>query len=210
MDIKAAFAKVFAENRDLKRQVADLHAEYASWRKSMEGASHSVWDEINALPGRRVYFNLVATLDFTISVDGQRGQAMNFSVSQDGPFIQTAYPIAMWKPSAPNNATNFGLWSPVYSWPLATQQNATGDRIDLSYEINSGGSQRMFQNLAAPPLLSRPDAVLPLPQPTIFQPNENIQFFPTFEKITFDGTVGVPTTGGTLVVLLPGFKCANQ
>lgn len=165
-------------------------------------------DEIEAIPGRRIFYHLVGSVDFTAASAGTRGTPIQFLVSQDGSFIQTHYPVAIWRPSTPSNATNFGRWRPVYSWPLPTQELG-GDIIDISYEIIDAGAQRNFQNQALPPLLSRPDALLPLPKETLFTPNATIQFVPTFEAINFDGAASVPTTGGTLVVALPGYRCVN-
>lgn len=169
----------------------------------------SLADEIESIPGRRIFYHFVGTLDFTAASAGLRGQPIQFLVSQDGAFIQTHYPIAIWRPSAPSSATNFGRWRPVYSWPLPTQE-VGGDVIDISYEIIDAGAQRNFQNQAVPPLLSRPDALLPLPKETLFAPNATIQFVPTFEAINFDAAAATPTTGGTLVVALPGYRCVNQ
>ena len=83
------------------------------------------------------------------------------------------------------------------------------DLIDISWEIVSGGSQRNFQNLPVPPFFSRPDAALPLPVPTLFNPNEVIQFFPTFNNIAFSSS-GTATTGGLLSVALPGYRIVNM
>lgn len=171
--------------------------------------TRSITDEIDAIPGRRIYYHLVGSADFTAASAGTRGQAVQFLVSQDGAFIQTHYPVAMWLPSAPTNATNFGRWRPIYSWPLPTQE-VGGDVIDISWEVIDAGTQRNFQNQAAPPVLSRPDVLLPLPVPTMFAPNATIQFVPTYEAVNFDAASAVPTTGGQLVVALPGYRIVNQ
>ena len=189
--------------RQLKAQVDDLIKACVDRPKTLE-------EEIESIEGRRIYYNLVDTLDFTILQDGQRFNALTFQVSQDGPFIMTAYPLVIWRPTAPTNATNFGQWSPVYSWPVPTQQKTTQDSIDLSYELFDGGSQRAFQNEAAPPLFSRPDYYAPTPRPVIFAPNAVINFYPTFQDIFFDSSADEPTTGGTLVVKLPGYRVVNM
>ena len=169
-------------------------------------------DEIDSIPGRRIAYTLVGTQDFTTTQDNTRAGAINMQISQDGPFVMTHYPVAMWRPSLPTNATNFGKWRPVYTWPLEAQQiTAAGtltDVIDISYEIVDGGSQRNFQNLAAPPILSRPDELHRLPCPTMFAPNSTVQFFPTYNDIAFGGAVA--TTTGTLVVGLPGYRVVNM
>ena len=96
----------------------------------------------------------------------------------------THYPVVMWRPSEPVTAARFGRWRPVTSWPLPDQA-INDDVIDLSWELVDGGSQRNFQNLAANPSFSRPDLALPLAVPTLFAPNTTIQFFPTYESISF-------------------------
>lgn len=165
--------------------------------------------EIDAIPGRRIFYHLVGSVPFTAAQAGTRGQPISFVLSQDGSFIQTHYPVAMWLPNAPSSATNFGRWRPIYSWPLPTQE-VGGDVIDISYEMIDAGSQRNFQNEAAPPLLSRPDVLLPLPVPTLYGTNANLQFVPTYQAINFDAAAATPTTGGLLVVALPGYRCVNM
>ena len=115
----------------------------------------------------------------------------------------SAVPALYWR------ATNLGKWSPPTSWPLPLQQNVVQDNIDLSYEFFDGGSQRAFNNEVAAPLFSRPDNLAPLPVPTLFAPNANIQFIPTYEDIFFDAIAAVPATGGQLVVTLPGYRIVN-
>ncbi len=190
--------------------IAKLAREHGELMRQLESQPRSISEEIDSIPGRRIFYNFVDRIDFDISNDGLRGEPLNFLVSQDGPFIATHYPMVAWLPSAPATATNFGQWSPVTSWPLPTQQNTDQDRIDLSYEVIDGGSQRNFQNAAAGPVFSRPDNAVPLPCPTLFAPNTVIQIFPTYENILFDPTATVPTTAGTLVVTIPGHKKVNH
>lgn len=176
----------------------------------------NILEEVESIPGRRIYYNLVAQTTFTIAQNGRRGQPAQALVSQDGPFIQTHYPFALWRPSAPATATNFGLWRPVSAYPLPDQATpASGnfdldeDIISISYEVTDAGSQRNFQNAAAPPILSTPDNLVPLPVPTLFTPNSTVQFFPTYESIRFSNGV-VPPTDGVLVVAFPGYRIANM
>ena len=208
-NVQAFLSKIAAEHRQMKAQLGEVLKEYAAFRKACEDAPKSITAELDSIPGRRIFYNLSQTLDFTTADAGTRAQPMSFLVSQDGPFVMTHYPLVIWRPSAPANATNFGAWQPVASWPLPTQDLTAGDRIDLSYEFVSGGSQRNFNNLPAGPLFSRPDAFAPLPVPTLFAPNETIQFIPTFERIFF-AAPAVPTTGGTLQVTLPGYRIVNM
>lgn len=164
-------------------------------------------DEIEAIKGRRIFYNLVGQQTFTSSNDGARGNPINMLVSQDGPFVLMGYPLVLWRSSLPSNATDFGRWRPVCSAYLPTQQLTT-NFVDISWELTDGGSQRNFQNLASAPLFSRPDAVLPLPKPTLFAPNTTIQFIPTYQDIFLAGAT--PTTEGTLVVALPGYRIVQM
>jgi hypothetical protein len=199
--LNAKLNKVVAEH-------AQISHDYKSFVKACEDQPRSITEEIDSIPGRRIFYNLTAVQNFTIAQLGVRGANMNFLVSQDGPYIMTHYPLVIWKPNLPAGATNLGMWSAVSSWPIPTQQAAAPDRIDLSWEFTDAGSQRNFQNQTAGPLFSRPDNVVPLPVPTIFSPNTTIQFTPLFEDIFFAGPA-TPTTGGELVVTLPGYRIAN-
>jgi len=174
-----------------------------------DSSPRTIQEEIDALPGRRIFYQLSGRQSFTIAQDGTRNEAISFAVSQDGPFVMTAFPVVTWKPNAPNNATNFGQWSPPYSWPLPAQESATQDRIDLSWEFFDGGAQRAFNNEVSAPLFSGPTHKEKLPVPTLFAPNSNIQFIPTYEDIFFNTLAGIPATGGQLVVTLPGYRIVN-
>lgn len=190
----------------LEQQFAQLKGAY----DALKGQAHvkTTEEEIDEIPGRRIMFNLSGTQTFTTAQAQTQGDPITMQVSQDGPFIWTAYPQVMWKPNAPENATNLGRWRPVYSWPLPDQV-LDDDIIDLSWQMNDGGSQRNFQNEVANPTFSRPDLVLPLPKPVIFTPNSVIQFIPTYEAINFGTAPAVDTTGGILRVTLLGYKIAN-
>jgi len=190
-----------------KNELIRTKQELEKVRAMAAARPRTVTEEIDAIPGRRIYFTLSQVQDFTIAQNHQRGTQMSFLVSQDGPFIQTHYPLAMWRPNAPAATTNFGRWRPVSSWPLPTQV-VGADIIDLSYEVSDGGSQRNFQNLpVSAGLLSRPDNLIPLPVPTLYTPNTPIQLTPTYENILFDSAI--PPTGGTLVIGLPGYRIVN-
>jgi hypothetical protein len=183
---------------------------YEEFIKACEDQPRSITQEIDSIPGRRIFYTLSDRLSFDVTQDGLRGTPLTFLISQDGPFIATHYPFVIWKPNSPATATNFGRWSPPSSWPLPAQEFADQDAIDLSWETVDSGSQRNFQNEAVGPIFSRPDNLIPLPVPTLFAPNTVIQFFPTFERIFFDSTAAVPTDGGELVVGWPGYKIVNM
>lgn len=183
---------------------------YEELIRACESQPQSITKEIDALNGRRIFYNLAGTLDFTAAQNGLRAQPISYLISQDGAFIATHYPLVMWRPSAPTNADNLGAWSPVGSWPLPTQEVANLDIIDLSYEVVDTGSQRNFQNEAAGPVFSRPDNLIPLPVPTLFSPASTIQFFATFNRIFFNPDSDNPTTAGKLVVTFPGYRVVNM
>lgn len=203
--------------RILANKVANLQAavdqcttKYSEFVQACNDQPRSITAEIDAIPGRRIFYNFIAQIAFTAAQDGTRGAPLQWLVSQDGPFIQTHYPCVAWYPNAPDTATDLGRWRPVYSWPLPTQELGA-DIIDMSYEMIDSGSQRNFQNAASPPMFSRFDAALPLPVPTLFAPNTTIQMFPTYNNILFsDQGEGVDTTGGLLVAYLPGYKIVNM
>lgn len=165
-------------------------------------------DELEKIPGRRIFHTLVGSQTFTTSQDGQRTTPITFEVSQDGPFIMTHYPVCGWRSSAPSTATDFGRWRPVTTWPLPDQVIDT-NIIDISYEMSDSGSGRNMQNDIPVPglLISHPGNLQLLPKPTYFRPNTVITFTPTYNDITFAGST--PTTEGTLVISLPGYKIVN-
>lgn len=184
----------------LEKRVADL----AGSKRPL-----SVEDEINLIPGRRVAYNAVGSVTFVATDTGKAGDPVIIQLSQDGPFIQTGYPFAIWKPTAPTNADNLGRWSPVSTWPLPTQEFTNGDVIDISYDWNDGGSDRAFQTSSVPPVLSRPDVIHPLPQWMLWTPNSTIKITPTYERIVFRTAPTNDTTEGQLFFVCPGFKIAN-
>lgn len=207
--LKKIVSQMAAAQRQLRDENTKLKSEWTALRRAIEEQPKSLTEEIDSIPGRRIFYQLSDRQQFDIGQDGDRGQPLNFLVSQDGGFIMTHYPLVTWKPVGPEGATNLGFWRPVSHWPLPTQQYG-GDIVDLSYEMVDGGAQRNFQNepAGAGPF-SRPDNFVPLPVPTLFAPNAVIQFFPTFERILFDQQVEVPTEVGELSVVLPGYRIVN-
>jgi hypothetical protein len=195
------------------RRVVTLEQQFQQLKGALDilknGSVKTTEQEIDEIPGRRVMYNLSGTQEFDATDAGRVADPITFQVSQDGPFIWTAYPLVMWKPNAPDSATQFGQWRPIYSWPLPAQEIG-GDHIDLSWQMNDGGSQRNFQNEVANPIFSRPDLAIPLPKPVVFAPNAVIQFIPTYESIFFDTAAATDTTGGLLRVTLLGYRCANM
>jgi len=174
---------------------------------AMQSRPRSIQEEIDAIEGRRIEGTLSGEVTFTAADVGQRAAPIVFQVSQDGPFVMTHYPMALWYPSEPSNATNLGRWRPVSTFPLPSQVVDT-DIIDIMYELNDGGSQRLGQNAPRGPLLSRPDNIVPTPIPTLWSPNAAIIFQPTYLALTWNANV--PPTQGVLHVDLIGYRIVNM
>lgn len=166
----------------------------------------SVAEEIDSIPGRRIEACLCGTQLFDANDLGQRGQPVIMQVPQDGPFIQTHYPMVLWRPTAPDNATNLDRWRPISTFPLPDQVVDT-DIIDILYEMQDGGNGRLFQNEARGPLLSRPDNIVPVPVPTLWAPNTSVNFIPTYLAQTWDAAT--PPTQGQIHVTIPGYHIVN-
>lgn len=172
----------------------------------LQSRPRSVAEEIDAIEGRRMEGTLSGEVEFTVNDLGQRGNPVTMQVSQDGPFVMTHYPMVLWRPSAPDDATNLGRWRPVSTFPLPDQVVDT-DIIDIMYELQDGGNQRLLQNEPRGPLLSRPDNIVPCPVPTLWSPNSVVQLIPTYLALTWDGAT--PPTAGILHVDIPGYRIVN-
>ncbi len=195
--------------RKLSEQVVAMRAQHVLMVQQMNSAAmrpRTITEEIDAISGRRIEYVLNDEQEFTAAQVGQRGQALTMTVSQDGPFIMTHYPMLLWRPSAPSNTPNLGFWRPVSTFPLPDQVVDT-DIIDLMYEMVDGGNNRNFQSGPRGPILSRPDNMVPLPVPTMFSPNSTIQVIPTFNAITFNSSPAA--TEGILHVDLIGYRIVN-
>lgn len=192
---KAAIQKTGQQVMALYRVIGEL-----------QSRPRSVSEEIDALEGRRLEGTLSGEIEFTAADLGQRANPIVMTVSQDGPFIQTHYPMVVWRPSAPEDATNLGRWRPVSTFPLPDQVVDT-DIIDIMYEMQDGGNQRLLQNEPRGPLLSRPDNIVPTPVPTLWSPGTTVLFIPTYLDFTWDAAT--PPTAGILHVDIPGYRIAN-
>ena len=209
----ATQATIQAQARILKKLAAALQqaqGRIAGLEDNVRDAlsrPRSPTEVIDSIPGRRIESMLSGEIDFDINSQGRVGLPVTIQVSQDGPFVATHYPMVLWRVSAPDTATNLGFWRPVTTFPLPDQVIDT-DVIDLQYQIVDGGAQRNFQNNPRGPIFSRPDVLQPLPMPTLWAPNSVIQFIPTYQRITFNGS---PTaaTGGVLHVDIPGYRIVN-
>lgn len=200
-------AQVAGALRMLQTQIKSIQQQHAIIIAAMNNRPRSITEEIDAISGRRLDYVFADESTFTTADEGQVAQALTFTVSQDGPFIMTHYPMALWRPSAPDDATNIGRWRPVSSFPLPDQVYDT-DIIDLMYQMKDGGTGRLLQSASRGPIFSRPDNMVPLPVPTLFAPNAVIEFLPVFNQITFNGDP-TPPTEGILHVDLIGYRIVN-
>jgi hypothetical protein len=207
--IEQNLSKISAALRILDKRSGQLQSvvqQQAALLAELQTRPRTITEEIDQIPGRRIETVLSGEVTFDLTDEGKRGNPILIQVSQDGPFIMTHYPMALWRPTLPTTATNFERWRPVSTYPLPDQVVDT-DIIDLLYEMQDGGSQRNFQNAPRGPLLSRPDNVVPCAVPTLWSPNSAIAFFPTYNKITWDSVI--PPTQGTLHVDLIGYRIVN-
>ena len=195
--------KTLAQNNMMQGRIQALEDHI----RELLSRPQSPTEAIDAIPGRRIESVLSGTVDFDITQKGQKGNPITIVVSQDGPFVATHFPLCLWTPTAPSTATDLGLWRPVTTFPLPTQVVGT-DIVDLLYEIIDGGAQRNFQNNPRGPIFSRPDALQPLPVPTLWAPNSTIQFVPTYQMITFNGSP-TPPTAGRLRADFIGYRIVN-
>ncbi len=192
-------------DRRLNQAVGVIQQQQAQIQ-SLMSRPRTITEEIDRIPGRRIETVLSGEVAFDSNDEGNRGNPILIQVSQDGPFIMTHYPMALWRPSAPSNTTNLDRWRPVSSFPLPDQVVDT-DIIDIMYELADGGSQRNFQNAPRGPLFSRPDNLVPCAVPTLWAPNAAIQFTPTYLSFTFDS--GTAPTAGILHVDFIGYRIVN-
>ena len=192
--------------RNYKTAIEALRGQVAGLLATMGNRPLTVQEEIDAIEGRRMEGTLSGEIEFTEDDIGQRAAPVTMQVSQDGPFVMTHYPMVVWRPSAPDNATNLGRWRPVSTFPLPDQVVDT-DIIDILYEMQDGGNSRLLQNEPRGPLLSRPDNIVPCPVPTLWSPNSVVLFTPTFLSMTWDSAV--PPTAGILHVDIPGYRIVN-
>ncbi len=198
-------ASIQALNRRLNQAVNVINQQQQALAQLM-ARPRTITEEIDRIPGRRIETIYSGEVTFTEDDVSRRANPILIQISQDGPFIMTHYPMVLWRPTAPTDATNLNRWRPVSSFPLPTQQVGT-DIIDIGYELQDGGSQRNFQNAMRGPVLSRPDNLVPCAVPTLWAPNAAIQFTPTYLSVTWDSAD--PPTQGTLHVDLIGYRIVN-
>lgn len=206
MAVDPQTAAVIRTHKDAITSLQQQLAQVRNALSAQQSRPRSIQEEIDAISGRRIEGVLAGEVTFSATDVGQRAQPILFQVSQDGPFVMTHYPMALWRPTQPSNAANLNRWRPVSTFPLPDQVVDT-DIIDILYELNDGGSQRLGQNEPRGPLLSRPDNLVPCPIPTLWAPNAAIVFQPTYLALTWDGSPA--PTQGTLHVDLIGYRIVN-
>lgn len=207
--IEQNITKIAGALRVLDKRSSQLQTvvqQQASIIAELQTRPRTITEEIDQIPGRRIETILSGEVIFDITDLGKRGNPILIQVSQDGPFVMTHYPMALWRPTLPTTATNYQRWRPVSTYPLPDQVDDT-DIIDLMYELQDGGSLRYFQNAPRGPMLSRPDNVVPCAVPTLWSPNAAIAFYPTYNMITWNSDT--PPTQGTLHVDLIGYRIVN-
>ena len=71
-----------AHYRRLTATVNELKAQFKLLLAADSGP-RTITEEIDALPGRRIFYNLSGRQSFTIAQNGIRNEAISFQVSQD-------------------------------------------------------------------------------------------------------------------------------
>ena len=202
----ALHSRLIAQLRNENQQILGQMQMLQDQLNQVASRPRSPTEMLDAVKGRRIESVLSGDVLFDSTMDGKTGNPVTIQVSQDGPFVITHYPMVLWYPTAPSTTTNLRRWRPVTTFPLPDQV-VDEDIIDLLYTIVDGGAQRNFQNNPRGPMFSRPDALQPLPMPTLFAPNATIQFYPIFNKITWNSAT--PPTQGNLHVDFPGYRIVN-
>lgn len=195
--------------RQHKDAIESVHSQLAALKAMITSNQRplSVAEEIDAIPGRRMEGTLSGEVTFTAASSGNRGVPVTLNVSQDGPFVMTHYPMVVWRPTAPDSTPNFNRWRPISTFPLPDQVVDT-DIIDIAYELQDGGNQRLLQNAPRGPLLSRPDNIVPTPVPTLWSPASVVLFIPYYLALTWNSDPA--PTEGTLHVDIPGYRIVNM
>ena len=135
--IEQNLAKISAALRILDKRSGQLQSvvqQQASLIAELQSRPRTITEEIDQIPGRRIETVLSGEVVFDITDEGKRGNPILIQVSQDGPFVMTHYPMALWRPTLPTTATNYERWRPVSTYPLPDQVVDT-DIIDLLYEM---------------------------------------------------------------------------
>lgn len=207
-ELKNSYARLHRQHSAQISRLAQEIAELKALLAGVGGRPPTVQEEIDAIEGRRIESTISAEVTFTLDNDGDVGTPLRFEVSQDGPFVMTHYPLAVWRPTAPDDANNFGRWRPVNSAQLPTQQ-VTTNFVDLMYQLFDAGPAR-YLTTGPRILMSRFDNIVPCPIPTLFSSSSVVRFEPTYTAILFEASDDDPApTQGTLHVDLIGYKIVN-
>ena len=123
-------------------------------------------------------------------------------IDQDGYFLVDRY-YASWQPT---DGANAGEWKPVSSGILAGDEligaGNIADKMDFSWEVSNGASQRGRQNNPIPgDILYRMDSDGFLTEPDVFPPSSTLTVFITPTQAV--------DNAGTFVFIAQGRQCLN-
>lgn len=192
--------------RNLSNEVANLKSQVATSVDRSRARAITPEEELNRIPGRRMNYIMSGYVDFVPAQSGNRGESIQFPVSQDGPFVATHMPSASWAPIAPALTPNVNGFRPPTIMDLATQEvSLGGEFVDISWELQDGGTQRLMQSAPVPAdQLSQRIYDKKMAMPTLFAPSTIIQFTPTYNRI-----VAVTTTTFRLFVSIKGYRIVS-
>lgn len=192
--------------RNLANKVSSLESQLASTIDRARARAITPEEELNRIPGRRMNYVMSGFVDFVPAQSGNRGESIQFPVSQDGPFVATHMPSATWAPIAPTTTPNVNGFRPPTIMDLATQEvSLGGEFVDISWELQDGGTQRLMQSApVTADQLSQRNYDKKMAMPTLFAPSTIIQFTPTYNRI-----VAVTTTTFRLFVSIKGYRIVS-
>ena len=110
MALDSQTAAIIRSHRDAIQSIQSQLAQVVAALNAQQARPRSIQEEIDSIEGRRIEGTLSGEVTFTAADVGQRASPIIFQVSQDGPFIMTHYPMALWRPTAPSSATNLNRW----------------------------------------------------------------------------------------------------
>lgn len=140
-------------NNALWAKVRELESGLAAAKGPSGGRSLSPLTPVYVedIPGKRVPYTQVAQGTFSATSANTR-TAITFQVSQDGPFVCT-WVSAYWRVTSGSPTGGQGRWRPISSL-FALQPDGAGgtftvpDVVDFEYEVQQGGADRNWQNIA--------------------------------------------------------------
>jgi len=173
---------------------------FSELEKLLAGRKPTYAERIVACAEHVVPFFYTIEIDFAQNATARTPGSIN--IDQDGYFLADRY-YAAWRPTAGGNA---GEWKPVSSAAVAgAEAIAAGDiadKMDFSWEVVEGSSQRGRQNNPIPgDILYRGDSDGFLTEPDVFPPSSTMTVYisPT-QAVDNDGT---------FVFVAQGRQCLN-